>query len=127
MLASRSIGPSGRAASPTAPIASRVTTRSGRAGGSARGGAAETARSAMGGLRGKVRLDFVGEKQVVDTPVQRLELRRADRRKAEVVGVELGLDPAGMRREHQDAAADQQRLLDRMGDEDHREADLLPQ
>src|SRR3954447_24871167 len=96
MLASRSMGPSGRAASPTAPSASRVTTRSGRAGGSARAGGVETASSAMGGLRGKVGLDAVGEQEIVDAAVQRLELRRADRRKAEVVGVELGLDPARM-------------------------------
>ena len=32
-----------------------------------------------------------------------------------------------MRREHQDAAADQDRFLDRMGDEQHREADIVPQ
>ena len=45
---------------------------------------------------------------------------------AEMVGVELGLHAAGMRRQHQDAAADQQRLLDRMGDEEHREARPRP-
>src|SRR5215510_16617614 len=112
MLASRSIGPSGRAASPTAPSASRVTTRSGRSGGSARPGGVETASSAMGGLRSEIGLDAIGEQQIVDAAVQRLELRRADRFEAEMVGVELGLDPAGVRREHQDAAADQQRLLD---------------
>ncbi len=46
---------------------------------------------------------------------------------AEMAGIELGLHAAGMRREHQDAVADQQRLLDRVGDEDHREADVFPQ
>src|SRR5712672_2681433 len=128
MLASRSIGPSGRAASPTAPSVSSVMTRSGRSGGrDRRAGGDSVASSAMGGLRSKVGLDLVGEQEIVDAAMQRLELGAPDRLEAEMMGVELGLDAAGMRREHQDAAADQQRLLDRMGDEDHREADLLPQ
>src|SRR5438552_4088251 len=104
MLVSRSIGPSGRAASPTAPSASRRISRSGRTGGE--GGRAT---SAMGGLR-ELGFDLVGEKQAVDAPVQLLEGRRAQAREPKMVRVELGLDPAGMRREHQDAAADQQRL-----------------
>src|SRR5262249_53377866 len=127
MLASRSIGLSGRAASPTAPSVSSVTTRSGRTGGGLRSGAEWIASSAMGGLRGKVGLDLVGEQEIVDAAMQRRELGRADRLESEMVGIELGLDAAGMRRQHQDAAADEQRLLDRVGDEDHREADLLPQ
>src|SRR5690349_7749739 len=102
MLASRSMGPSGRAASPTAPIASRVTTRSGRSGGSARAGEVGTASSAMDGLRREIGLDRVGEQKIVDAAMQALELGRADGLEAEVVGVELGLHPAGMRREHQD-------------------------
>src|SRR5690242_10051274 len=111
MLVSRSIGPSGRAASPTVPSASSVITRSGLT-----GGRVWIASSVMSGLQFGFHL--VDEQQVVDAAVQRLELARPDRGEAEVVGIELGLDAAGMRREHQDAAADQQRLLDRVGDED---------
>src|SRR3982074_234920 len=125
MLASRSIGPSGRAASPTGPRVSREVReimRSGGAGGWGRGEERWIASSAMSGLRGKVGFDLVGEKQVVNAAVQCLEFGRADRGEAEIVRVELGLHPAGMRREHQDPAADEQRLLDRVGDENHREA-----
>src|ERR1051326_4895071 len=77
--------------------------------------------------RHEIILDAVGEQKIVDAAMQRLERGHADRREAEMLRVELGLDAAGVRREHENAAADQQRLLDRMGDEDHREADLLPQ
>src|SRR3954462_471559 len=108
MLASRSIGPSGRAASPTVPRVSREMMHSGRAGGWGRGEERWIASSTMSGLRGKVGFDLVGEKQGVDAGVRRLEFGRADRREAEIMRVELGLDPAGMRREHQDAAAHQQ-------------------
>src|SRR3979490_622294 len=124
MLASRSIGPSGRAASPTVPRVSREMMRSGRAGGWGRGEERWIASSAMSGLRGKVGFDLVGGKKC---GVRALEFGRSDGGEAEIVRVELGLHPSGMRREHQDPAADEQRLLDRVGDEDHREADLLPQ
>ena len=39
---------------------------------------------------------------------------------------DLGLDPAGMRRQQQDAVADLDRLRDRMGDEQHGEFRLRP-
>src|SRR5262245_21781188 len=120
MLVRRSIGPSGRATSPTAPMASSVTTRSWR-----RGGKVRSAKAVMADLERS--LDLVGEQKVVDAPLQRIERRRAHIGKAEMAGIELGLDAAGMRRQHQDAVADQQRLLDRVGDKDDREADLFPQ
>ena len=44
-----------------------------------------------------------------------------------MMGVELRLHLPGMRREHQDAAADDARLLDGMGDEEHRETGVLPE
>src|ERR1043166_770681 len=122
---SRSAGESGRAASPTAPIASSSIVRSGRCGGSGR-----TVRCAMSTMldpRGERGLDPVGEQEVVDAAMQHLERGRADVAEAEVIGVELGLDAARMRREHQDAAADEQRLLDRMRHEQYREADIVPQ
>ena len=43
------------------------------------------------------------------------------------VAVELALDLAGMRREQQDAVADQHGLRDRVGHEQHREARIGPQ
>src|SRR5262245_2527276 len=119
MLVRRSIGPSGRATSPTAPMASSVTTRSARDGGRVRSA------MFMAGLQ-RV-LDLVGAQNVVDAPRQRIEGRRAHVGEAEMAGIELGLDAAGMRRQHEDAVADEQRLLDRVGDEDHREAYLFPQ
>src|ERR1041384_2911913 len=106
---------SGRAASPTAPIVSSSIIRSGRRGGSGR--TVRCAMSTMLTLRGERRLDPVGEQQIVDAPMQRLERGRADVGKAEMIGVQLGLHAAGMRRKDEDAAADQQCLLDRMRDE----------
>src|ERR1700730_3942642 len=41
--------------------------------------------------------------------------------------IEFGANSAGMRRQHEDARADQDRFLDRMRDEQDREAELLPQ
>src|SRR5229473_7352473 len=68
--------------------------------------------------------DALGEQHVVDARLQRHEADAADQLVS--VGVELGLDLAGMRRQHEDAVADDDRLLDRMGDEEHGEADILP-
>src|SRR5213079_973310 len=113
----RSANDSGRAASPTVPIASSSIMRSGRCGGSIL--AVRCAMSAMLHLRGERGLDPVGEQKIVDAAVQGLEGGRADVVEAEMLGIQLGLDAAGMRREHEDAAADEQRLLDRMGDEQH--------
>src|SRR5215468_7871034 len=128
LLVIRSSRLSGRAASPTAPIASRRTMRSGRTGGVPCGSDDEgRVMSAMSGLRGELRLDLVREQEIVDALVQLLELRRAEIREAEVVGVELGLDAAGMRREHENAAADQQRFFNGVRDEQHGEAHVLPQ
>ena len=63
----------------------------------------------------------------MNAAAEQLERLRAEIGKTEMPGIELGLHLAGMRRHHQDAVADQQRLLDRVGDEDHGEADLVPQ
>src|ERR1041384_2358243 len=118
----RSAIESGRATSPMAPpISVSSTTRSGRRGGSMR--TTRCAVSAIVRLRGERGLDPVGEQEVMDAPVQLLESGRADLGKAQVIRVELGLDAAGMRRKHQDAAADQDCLLDGMRHEKHREAD----
>src|SRR5215212_9620655 len=122
MLVIRSIGVSGRATSPTAPMVSSAMTRSGRSGGRTR-----SALSFMLDLRRERGLYLVGEQQLVDAPLQRIESGRAHVAKADVAGIELGLHAAWMRGEHEDAVADQQRFLDRVGDEDHREADVLPQ
>jgi hypothetical protein len=48
-------------------------------------------------------------------------------RVVEGVGVELGLDLTRMGREHEDTRADDDRLLDRMGDKKHRELRVLPE
>src|SRR4051812_36255584 len=112
MLMMRSNGVSGRATSPTAPITSSVTMRSARTGGSVR--------SAMVMMDLQRGLDLVGEKQVVDAPLQRVEGRRSHVGKADMTGIELRLHAARMRRQDQDAVADEQRLFDGMGHEDHR-------
>src|ERR1043166_1703325 len=100
----RSNMPRGRATSPTAPISSSLMRRSGR-----RGGIGTcppmvrcaSVRSAMLHLGSECCLDLVGEQQGMDAPVQLLEGPRADIGKAQMVGVELRLHPAGMRREHE--------------------------
>src|SRR5258707_15775898 len=97
MLASRSTGPSGRAASPTVPRVSREMMRSGRAGGWGRGEERWIASSAMSGLRGKVGFDLVGEKRIVNAAVERPEFGRARRGEAGIVAGEFGLHPAGLR------------------------------
>src|ERR1700738_565133 len=114
---------SGRAASPTVPIALSSKTRSGRLGGSGR--IVRCAISTIANLRGKRGLDLVGKQQIVDAAMQLFEFRRADVLEAEMIGIQLRLHAARMRREHQDAAADQDRFLDRMRDEQHREADIV--
>src|SRR5688572_20536430 len=106
---------SGRAASATVPSGGSSRSNSGRFGGAGFGEP-----SAM-------RLDPVGEQHGVDAVLQGLEMLAAERAVIEGVGVELGLDPARMRRQHQDAAADQDRLLDRVRDEQHGEADVVPE
>ena len=77
----RSNSPSGRAASPT--VAERIEGDDAfwSDGGSARTGGLH-GKSAMGGLRGEIGFDPVGEQQVVDAAVQRLELGRPDRRRS---------------------------------------------
>src|SRR5882762_8753863 len=95
---------SGRAASPTVPMVLSSKTRSGRLGGSGR--IVRCAISAIANLRGERGLDLVGEQQIVDAAMQLFEFRRADILEAEMIGIQLRLHPAGMRREHQNAAAD---------------------
>src|SRR3712207_9443749 len=46
---------------------------------------------------------------------------------AQALGAHLGAHAPGMRREHEDARADDDRLLDRVGHEQHGEAELVPQ
>src|SRR5690349_5523932 len=121
-LRMRSATESGRATSPMAPPMSvSSTSRSGRRGGSMR--TTRCAVSAIVRLRGERGLDPVGEEKIVDAPVQLFESRRADVAEVQMIGVELRLHAARMRREHEDAAADQDRFFDRMRDEQHREAD----
>jgi hypothetical protein len=48
-------------------------------------------------------------------------------RLGELMAVQLGAHPAGMRRQQQDAVADNQRFLNRMRDEQQRETRLFPQ
>src|ERR1043165_4832808 len=109
----RSATESGRATSPIAPVTSvSSTTRSGRRGGSIR--TTRCAVSAIVRLRGERGLDPVGKEKIVDAAVQLFESRRADLAEAQMIGIELCLDAAGMRREHQDTTADQDRFLDRM-------------
>src|SRR5262245_2698624 len=119
MLMMRSNGVSGRATSPMAPMASSVTRRSARTGG--------IVRSAMLMMSLQRALHLVGEEQVVDAALQRVEGGRPHVGEADMAGIELGLHPPRMRRQDQDAVADEQRLLDGMGDEDDREAHVLPQ
>src|SRR3954465_12669924 len=126
MLETRSQAESGRMTAPIWPLSSWRFSNSGRTGGT-RGCCATgpwfIARSAMGDLRGgALVLDALGEQHVVDAPGQLHELGALLLGVAELVRVELRLDPAGMRREHQDARADDDRLLDRVGDEQHGEA-----
>src|SRR5215208_5357137 len=75
----RSIGVSGRATSPTAPMVSSAMTRSGRSGGRTR-----SALSFMLDLRRERGLYLVGEQQLVDAPLQRIESGRAHVAKADV-------------------------------------------
>ncbi len=62
-------------------------------------------------------------------PMDRIRQPRAGERVHVVAAgrAELGADAAGMRRQQQDAASDADRLLDRVGDEQHGEPRLLPQ
>ena len=75
----RSNGVSGRATSPTAPMVSSEITRSGRVGGNGR---PRSAMSVMVNLRGQRGLDLVGEQEIVDAPLQRIEGRRAHDRQS---------------------------------------------
>src|ERR1700753_3576645 len=92
---------SGRAASPTAPTSATSINRSGRRGGSMR--TTRCAVSAIVYLRGEGGLDAVGKQQIVDVAVHFLERGRADVAEAQMIGVQLRLDAARMRREHQNA------------------------
>ena len=74
-----------------------------------------------------VLLDALGEQHRVDALVQRLELGPDLRRMVEVTGVELGLHLAGMRAQDKDTRPYDDRLLDRMGDEEHGETRVLPE
>jgi hypothetical protein len=55
------------------------------------------------------------------------EITVVHRGEVEAGGVEFGTHTARMRRQHQDARADEDRLFDRMGDEHHRKMQLIPQ
>src|SRR5580704_227757 len=113
MLVSRSINVSGRATSPILPMVSGANCRSGRSGGNGR-----TVRSSMMCLVGQRGFDLVGEQQSMNAAAEQFERLRAEIGKTEMPGIELGFHLAGMRRHHQDAVADQQRLVDRVGDKD---------
>src|SRR5580700_11634712 len=114
MLVSRSINVSGRATSPILPMVSGANCRSGRSGGNGR-----TVRSSMMRLVGKCGFDLIGEQQSMNAAAEQLERCRAEIGKTEMPGIELGLHLARMRRHHQDAVADQERLVDRVRSEEH--------
>ncbi len=67
------------------------------------------------------------EQQAVDALRRGLEFRAAQAVQIELVAVDLGAQPARVGRENGDAAAHHQGLFDGVGDEDQREAELLPQ
>src|ERR1700744_821229 len=105
MLASRSMNVSGRATSPILPVVSGANCRSGRSGGNGR-----AVRSAMLRLVGERGFDLIGEQQAMNAAAEQLERLRAEIGEPKMPGIELGLHLARMRRHHQDAVADQQRL-----------------
>src|SRR5437868_1048813 len=102
--------------SPPATVSRRYSGRSG-------GAAAETCVSTM--ADNLLLLDAIGEQHLVDALGQLAPARGIDGITA--VAVELALDLPGMRREQQDAVAEQHRLRDRVGHEQHGEARVGPQ
>src|SRR5471032_1874217 len=102
MFVIRSQAPSGRITAPIWPLSSWRFSNSGRTGGSR-----PTRSSAMGDpvrdlARRALVLDPLGEQHVVDVAAELDEPGALLLGMAELVAVELGLDPAGMRAEHQD-------------------------
>src|SRR5215212_5194878 len=65
-------------------------------------------------------LDLVLEQQPVDALRDRAELDPVDVLVAEGVGADLGADAPRVRRQHENARADDDRLLDRVRHEQHR-------
>src|ERR1017187_8114163 len=67
----------------------------------------------------------IGEQQIVNLLLQPAGAAVIARDPVDID--DLGLDPAGMRRQQQDTVADLDGLRDRMGDEQHREFGLFPE
>src|SRR3982074_339128 len=110
----------------TTPMSSPATTSrrySGRKGGTASGRAAAAWASTM--ADNLLLLDAIGEQHLVNAIRQLASAGRFDRIAA--VAVELALDLARVRREQQDAIAQQHRLRDRVGHEQHGETGFGPQ
>src|ERR687898_681924 len=115
MLVSRSHADSGRSTAAILPASVTGRSNSGLTGGSRRSGRPAIDRSAMVGL---LLFDAVGKQHVVDPQLALLELGAADAQVVVVMAIELGLHLTGVRRHDQDAIADDDRLLDRVGDEE---------
>src|SRR5215813_2918575 len=105
---------SGFSTTPMSPLATTSRRYSRRVGGAASRRSA-VCMSVMGD--DLLLLDAIGEQQIVNPVRQLAPARRIDRIAA--VAVELAFDLARMRRHQQDAVADQHRLRDRVGDEQH--------
>src|SRR5262249_4726975 len=110
---------SGCCTTPMSWLATMARTYAGR-----RGGAASLV--PMSGMAAPpLFLDASGEQHVVNAVAELASARGIGRVAA--VAVELALDLAGMRREQQNAVADQHRLRNRVGDEQHGEAGVRPE
>src|SRR3981081_4784552 len=68
----------------------------------------------------------VGSDQAAELASQSGEFRRLWRTRARQIHLDVSRDAARPGREHQDAVGQQQRLVDRMGDEQHGRALLFP-
>src|SRR6185369_13558574 len=122
-LTSRCHSVSGFCTTPISPLATTSRRYSGRDGGTGRGRAAVIWVSAM--ADDLLFLDAIGKQHLVNAIGKLAPAGRIGRIGA--VAVELALDLSGMRREQQDAVADQHGLRDRVRHEQPREPRIGPQ
>src|SRR5918999_1468634 len=94
MPVSRSQSVSGRAMSPTSPASSRRRSNSSRTGGGC--GRSPANASALAMAVGLLLLDAVGEQHPMDALLEGLKGGAADATVTVVMGIDLGLDLAGM-------------------------------